>query len=299
MNNDTLPDTERILVVGGGTMGAGIAQAFLENGFAVCLTEIDDTAALAARERVLAGLERRAARNELPAAVAELARRLDVGAGLPARTDITFAIESVPEDEDLKAGVLNRLALAYPAAVIATNTSALSIDALARRLPDAERFVGLHFFNPVPRSALVEIVRGERTASRVTAACHDLVRRIGKESIEVRDSPGFATSRLGIAIGLEAIRMLEEGVASAEDIDAGMVKGYRFPIGPLALSDLVGLDVRLAIAEHLHAELGDRFRPPDLLRRLVGAGRLGVKSGHGFYEWDARGRIRRAADISV
>ncbi|GAA1002947.1 3-hydroxyacyl-CoA dehydrogenase [Acrocarpospora pleiomorpha] len=298
MNSDALPDTERVLVVGGGTMGAGIAQTFLENGFAVSLKEVDAAAALAARERIVSGLERRAARNELPADVATLVEMLDVGARFPDRTDVTLAIESVPENEDLKATVLSELATAYPAAVIATNTSALSIDALARRLPDAERFVGLHFFNPVPRSALVEIVRGEQTGDRVTAACHEVVRRIGKESIEVRDSPGFATSRLGIAIGLEAIRMVEERVASVEDIDAGMVKGYRFPIGPLALGDMVGLDVRLAIAERLHAELGERFRPPDLLRRLVVAGRLGTKSGHGFYEWDARGRIRRPADLS-
>ena len=170
-------------------------------------------------------------------------------------------------------------------AALATNTSSISIDDLAAGLERPARLLGLHFFNPVPASQLVEIVVGRATAPELVAAARGWVAAIGKVPVVVRDSPGFASSRLGVALGLEAIRMLEEGVASAADIDAAMELGYRHPVGPLRTTDIVGLDVRLGIAEELHARLGDRFAPPELLRRMVADGHLGRKTGRGFYEW--------------
>jgi 3-hydroxybutyryl-CoA dehydrogenase len=175
--------------------------------------------------------------------------------------------------------------LAGPEALFATNTSGLSVTELAGAVRGPERFLGMHFFNPVPRMKLLELVRGERTSDAAVAAAREFAKRIGKEPIVVRDAPGFASTRLGIAVGLEAMRMVEAGVATPEDIDKAMELGYGFPMGPLKLTDLVGLDVRLAIAEHLHAELGEVFRPPQILKRLVRAGKLGRKSGEGFYRY--------------
>jgi 3-hydroxybutyryl-CoA dehydrogenase len=209
-----------------------------------------------------------------------------VTVGLPRDLDVDLVIEAVPEVPTLKATVLADVEAVVPAsAIIATNTSSLSIDRLASALQRPERFIGMHFFNPVPRSMLVELVVGSSTDEDTVAAARAWVEHIDKECIEVKDSPGFATSRLGVAIGLEAIRMVEEGVASADDIDKGMVLGYRFPMGPLRLTDLVGLDVRLAIAEHLAETLGPRFTPPRLLVDKVAAGELGRKTGKGFFEW--------------
>jgi len=176
-------------------------------------------------------------------------------------------------------------AVAGDDAVLATNTSALSVGALAAGLSRPQRFCGMHFFNPVPASALVELVHHEGTDGDVLQQVRDWVGVLGKEAIVVADAPGFATSRLGVAVGLEAIRMVQDGVASAEDIDTGMRLGYRWPMGPLRLTDLVGLDVRLGIAEHLAATLGPRFEPPALLREMVERGDLGQKSGRGFYDW--------------
>jgi 3-hydroxybutyryl-CoA dehydrogenase len=208
------------------------------------------------------------------------------------RTDVEglaacgLVVEAVPEDRALKADALARVeAVVTDTAAIASNTSSISIDALAGELRRPARFLGMHFFNPVPASALVEIVAGAATADELVADARSWVAAIGKTPIVVRDSPGFASSRLGVALGLEAIRMLEEGVASAEDIDAAMELGYRHPMGPLRTTDVVGLDVRLGIAEELHARLGERFAPPALLRRLVAEGHLGRKTGRGFYEW--------------
>jgi len=169
--------------------------------------------------------------------------------------------------------------------VLASNTSSLSIGGLASALAAPERFLGLHFFNPVPASDLVEIVVGPKTDAELVTTAQGWVADLGKTAITVTDSPGFASSRLGVAIALEAMRMLEAGVASAEDLDTAMTLGYRHPVGPLRTTDLVGLDVRLAIAEHLARELGPRFEPPQLLRDLVAAGKLGRKSGEGFYRW--------------
>ena len=282
-----------VLVVGGGTMGAGIAEVLVRAGRHVVLCESDGDAAEAARARVARGLERPASPTPAPPTPApptpappDALSLLEVVAGIPDSPDAELAVEAVFEDADLKRAVLREIEARVPEdALVATNTSALSIAELAGALGHPERFLGMHFFNPVPRSSLLELVVGPETTPESLERAREWVHLLGKEEIVVRDAPGFATSRLGVAIGLEAIRMLEEGVASAEDIDRGMVLGYRFPMGPLRLTDLVGLDVRLAIAEHLERSLGPRFAPPRLLREKVAAGELGRKTGRGFFVW--------------
>lgn len=278
---------QQVVVIGGGTMGAGIAQSLLEVGTEVVLVESSPEYTDAALGRVRDGLARRYRKDDDPeAALARALARCRVTAGLEPVPEVALVIEAVPENEALKIEVLVAAEATYPdAAVIATNTSSLSIDRMAKSLGRPERFVGMHFFNPVPLSQLVEIVVGSSTAPQTTAAARRWTERLGKTAIEVKDSPGFATSRLGVAIGLEAIRMVEEGVASVEDIDRGMVLGYKYPIGPLELSDLVGIDVRLAIAEYLAATLGERLEPPQLMRDMVARGETGKKAGTGFYDW--------------
>jgi 3-hydroxybutyryl-CoA dehydrogenase len=275
-------------VIGGGRMGAGIAQVFVVAGAVVCLVEQDRAAAVASRDRVAMGLLRAAEKGKLtesPDAVLERLVLIDDVSGLPADADLV--VEAIPEDAALKVSVLAAAEQALgDATVLASNTSSLSIAGLADGLRQPERFLGMHFFNPVPASSLVEIVVGPRTAASARDAARAWVAGLGKTDVVVRDSPGFATSRLGVLLGLEAIRMLEEGVADAIAIDTAMELGYRHPIGPLRSTDLVGLDVRLAIAEHLHRELGERFAPPRLLRDKVARGELGRKTGQGFFPWD-------------
>jgi 3-hydroxybutyryl-CoA dehydrogenase len=192
----------------------------------------------------------------------------------------------VPEKLELKRSIFRDLGARLGADVLlATNTSSLPITKIAEATAHPQRVVGMHFFNPVHIMKLLEVVETQLSSPETVACAMDLGRRMGKDPIRVKDSPGFASSRLGIAIGMEAIRMLESGVASAEDIDKAMVLGYGFPMGPLQLTDLVGLDVRLSIAEYLEKELGERFAPPQLLRDKVARGELGKKSGKGFYEW--------------
>lgn len=271
-------------MIGGGTMGAGIAQVLLEAGCEVVLVEADADAVERARSRVVGGLERR--KNAAPDEIRARVGRLQVLATLDGPLDVDLAVEAIPEIPDLKRSLLARTEKAVRAdTLLASNTSSLPISDLAEGLERPERFCGMHFFNPVPLSALVEVVTGRTTGPDAVAEARAWATRLGLESIVVRDSPGFATSRLGIALGLEAIRMVEEGVATPEDIDTGMVLGYRHPMGPLRLTDLVGLDVRLAIADHLAVTLGPRFDPPDLLRQKVAAGELGKKAGRGFFGW--------------
>jgi 3-hydroxybutyryl-CoA dehydrogenase len=278
----------RVGVLGGGRMGAGIAHAFLLAGARVAVVERDTDAADAAAARVLESVDASIARGTALESVAEYRERLTTGTDTALFAPCTLVVEAVPEDLALKVDALRRVEEHIaPEAAIASNTSSISIDELAAVLDDPSRFVGLHFFNPVPASTLVEIVRGASTAPSLVDSARGWVSALGKTPIVVADAPGFASSRLGVAIGLEAIRMLEEGVASAEDIDAAMTLGYKHPVGPLRLTDIVGLDVRLGIAEYLAAHLGARFEPPALLRRLVAEGDLGRKSGRGFYEWDA------------
>lgn len=271
---------ELVAVVGGGTMGAGIAQAFTATGCRVVLLERDALASDAARGRVVAGLTRTGDQAA--------ASRLTTTTDYADLADSVLVVEAVFEDLPLKRTVLAELErVCRDDALLATNTSALPVTELAESMRQPARFLGMHFFNPVPRSDLVEIVVPAATDPETVDTARRWVDRLGKTAIVVRDSPGFASSRLGVAIALEAMRMVEEGVASPEDIDAAMVLGYKFPMGPLRLTDLVGLDVRLAIADNLAGRLGDRFAAPQLLRDLVAEGRLGRKTGRGFYTWPA------------
>lgn len=270
----------RVGVYGGGRMGAGIAHAFSVQGTDVIVVESGEETAAAARTRVEQSLAKARDRGaEGPFGEVEVTTDPAGLAGL------ALVVEAVPELIDLKREVLATIERSAPEAMIGTNTSSLPIDALADALARPEHLIGLHFFNPVPASDLVEIVVGARTDAALVTAAQGWVAGLGKTGVTVTDSPGFASSRLGVMLALEAIRMVEEGVASAEDIDTAMTLGYRHPTGPLKTTDIVGLDVRLNIAEHLARELGPRFEPPQLLRDKVARGELGRKSGQGFYSW--------------
>lgn len=273
-------------VLGGGRMGAGIAHAFLVKGCDVLVVERDEASAIAARERVEAAAAKSIERGATDANLGEMTSRLSVSVDYAAFADRQLVIEAVPEIWDLKVSSLQAVeeALAQDA-VLASNTSSLSVSGLAEKLARPENFLGLHFFNPVPASTLIEVVIGKQTSSQLVDASRGWVEALGKTAVVVNDAPGFASSRLGVAIALEAMRMVEEGVASAEDIDNAMVLGYKHPTGPLKTTDIVGLDVRLGIAEYLHETLGDRFAPPQILKDLVAEGKLGRKSGQGFYTW--------------
>jgi 3-hydroxybutyryl-CoA dehydrogenase len=273
-------------VLGGGRMGAGIAHAFCLAGARVAVVERDADSAEAALGRVRASLASSVNRGTTAESLDTLTARVSVGSDDAAFAEAQLVIEAVFEDIDVKTEALGRIEERIgPDAWLASNTSSISITALAERLRRPERFCGLHFFNPVPASRLVEIVTGKQTAEELASLARQWVAGLGKTPIVVRDAPGFASSRLGLALGLEAIRMVEQGVASPEDIDAAMVLGYQHPVGPLKLTDIVGLDVRLGIAEYLHSSLGDRFEPPALLREMVARGDLGRKTGQGFYAW--------------
>ena len=277
-----------VCVVGAGTMGHGIAQVAAMAGYEVRLQDVDsvalDRAREAIRENLAKGVELEKVQPERrDAALAKLATTPDLA---EAAGGVGLVVEAVPERLELKQKVLSDAAEhARGDALLGSNTSSLSITGLAEGLPDPARVVGLHFFNPVHIMELLEVVHGEDTSEATVARALGFADRIGKTPILVRDVPGFASSRLGVALGLEAIRMVEDGVASPEDIDRAMTLGYRHPMGPLKLTDLVGLDVRLEIARYLERELGERFRPPALLERMVEEGKLGKKSGRGFYEW--------------
>ncbi|GAA1942464.1 3-hydroxyacyl-CoA dehydrogenase family protein [Microbacterium deminutum] len=273
-------------VLGGGRMGAGIAHAFLLAGSRVTVVERDEQSMDAASARIRDSLARSVQRGTAALALDALERALETGMDVEAFAACGLVIEAVPEDRASKVEALARVEGVLPDdVVVASNTSSISIDDLAGELRRPARFLGMHFFNPVPASALVEIVMGAATDPGLDTVARTWVAAIGKTPIVVRDAPGFASSRLGVALGLEAIRMLQEGVATAEDIDLAMQLGYRHPMGPLRTTDVVGLDVRLGIAEELHRKLGERFAPPELLQRLVGEGHLGRKTGRGFYEW--------------
>ncbi|MGC5285935.1 3-hydroxyacyl-CoA dehydrogenase family protein [Micromonospora sp. DT231] len=279
--------SERFVVVGAGTMGLGIAYVAAGAGHTVELVEVDPERGRAALNRLAELWERAVQRGKLSADEAAAHRqrvtlRPTLAEVAPAPEVI---VEAVPERLDLKRAVLRDAAALRPA-LLASNTSSIAIGELAAGLDAPERFLGLHFFNPVWAMALLEVVVGPATAEETTTAAVALAGRLGKDPVVVRDLPGFATSRLGVTLGLEAIRMVADGVASPADIDKAMVLGYRHPIGPLELTDLVGLDVRLDIARTLQAAYGDRFAPPPLLVRMVDEGRLGKKSGHGFYVWN-------------
>jgi 3-hydroxybutyryl-CoA dehydrogenase len=284
---------QRVAVIGAGTMGHGIAQVCAMAGYDVVLTDATAELALRGVERIRANLEEGVRRGKLDgdAAAAHLARVGSTGSLERAVGDADIVIEAVPEKPELKRSVLERAeAAARDDALLATNTSSLSIGDMQAWLRAPHRFLGLHFFNPVHISRLLEIVRGPATAQATVQRALELAVRIEKEPVLVNDSPGFATSRLGVLLGLEAMRMVEQGVASAADIDKAMELGYRHPVGPLKLTDLVGLDVRLDIARYLHEKLGaECYRPPAILEQMVRDGQVGRKSGRGFYDWTEDG----------
>jgi 3-hydroxybutyryl-CoA dehydrogenase len=280
---DRLPN--RCGVVGGGRMGAGIAHALLLAGSEVDLVERDEESAAAARQRVERAVVVSVKRGQIeyPGKVMSRLRTVHRHGDL---AGASLVVEAVPEDLDLKLTTLRAIEdVVGPDAVIGSNTSSISLDTLSQALARPERLLGLHFFNPVPASKLVEVIIATATAPDLRERAVSWVEQLGKTPVVVRDAPGFASSRLGVAVGLEAIRMVEEGVASAQDIDAAMTLGYGHPTGPLRLTDMVGLDVRLGIARYLERELGPRFSPPNLMVTLVEQGHLGRKSGRGFYDW--------------
>jgi 3-hydroxybutyryl-CoA dehydrogenase len=292
---------DRVLVVGGGTMGRGIAGLCALSGFETAIYEADPAARGRLRGAIEDSWRRAAERGKLSAeSVSAAGGLLRILERLEDGSDAGLVIEAVPESPGLKASVFEALdRLCPPQAVLGSNTSSLSIASLARATRRPDRVLGIHFFNPVGAMPLVEIVRGPETSAGTEEAAVTFARALGKQAIRVADSPGFATSRLGVALGLEAMRMVEEGVASAGDIDRAMELGYGHRMGPLKTSDLVGLDVRLSIAETLASGLsGERFAPPGILRRLVAKGRTGKKSGRGFYRWQGETAIEIPAPES-
>ncbi|WP_203661660.1 3-hydroxyacyl-CoA dehydrogenase family protein [Actinocatenispora rupis] len=267
-------------------MGAGIAYVAAGAGYAVELVEVDPARAGAAVETLRARWDKAVGQGRTTAddAAAALGRLRTVGSLGEVAAAPAVVVEAVPERLELKRSVLREAESLRPG-LLASNTSSISIGALGAVLTAPDRFCGLHFFNPVWAMALLEIVLGPDTSESTRATALDLAVRLGKDPVVVNDAPGFASSRLGVTLGLEAIRMVEDGVAAPADIDKAMTLGYRHPMGPLELTDVVGLDVRLAVAETLREAYGDRFAPPDLLVRMVAEGRLGRKTGQGFYRW--------------
>jgi len=279
----------QIAVIGSGTMGRGIAHLSAVAGYDTVIYDVDAAALDAARSAIESSLRKAVDRGKVTeTAMSEAIARVHIASDLePAVQTADLIIEAVPENFELKKDLFGQADLfCGEDTILASNTSSLSITKLASTVERRDRFVGLHFFNPPQAMKLIEIVRGERTSDATVDEARGVAEKMGKQPIVVRDSPGFASSRLGVAIGLEAMRMLEEGVASAADIDKAMELGYNHPMGPLRLTDLVGLDVRLGIAEYLASTLGPRFEPPQLLRDMVSQGKLGRKTGEGFYRWD-------------
>lgn len=280
---------QKVAVLGAGTMGAGIAQVCAQAGSTVVLQDVTDEFVQKGLGRIRDFLQKGVEKGKTTAAQrdAVLARISTTTDRLAAARPADLVIEAVPEKLDLKNGLFRELAgVVSPRCVLASNTSSLSLAKVFAGVAGAERCIGMHFFNPVQLMALLELVRTAATGEPTIAAVTAYGKQLGKEPILVQDSPGFASSRLGVCLGLEAIRMVEAGVASAEDIDKAMVLGYGHPMGPLKLTDVVGLDVRLAIADYLRKELSHPgFEAPELMRRMVAEGRLGKKSGQGFYRW--------------
>jgi len=270
-------------------MGAGIAQICAQAGCEVFLSDLDEERAAAGRGRIAAFLEQGIRKGKTtPEKRAAVLSRVRTTTGLEAAANCDLLVEAAPEDLAIKRELFAKAAeIAPDHALLATNTSSLPIGRIAEDNPAACRIVGMHFFNPVPLMKLLELVVGPETSESTVSRARTFGERLGKEVIVVRDAPGFASSRLGICLAMEAIRMVEQGVAAPEDIDRAMVFGYGHPMGPLRLTDLVGCDVRLAIAEHLAEALeAPWFEPPALLREMVAQGRLGKKSGQGFYAWE-------------
>lgn len=271
-------------------MGHGIAHVCAQTGYETVLYDIEMGLAETGRDRIARNLAKgvslgKLAEDDREATLARISLSADLG---QAATGAAIVIEAAPEKMELKRQIFRDVEeVVSRDTLLASNTSSLSIGDISDGLLHPDRFVGLHFFNPVHIMKLVEVVWGRQTSGRTRDRGVDFARSLGKEPIVVMDAPGFASSRLGIVLGMEAIRMVEQGVASPADIDKAMELGYRHPMGPLKLTDLVGLDVRLGITEYLHEKLGsDAFRAPELLKTMVSEGKLGKKSGQGFYQWD-------------
>jgi 3-hydroxybutyryl-CoA dehydrogenase len=282
-----MAEIKSVGVLGAGTMGHGIAQVAAQAGYRTLLYDVTAALADAGLRRIAENLEQGIQRGKVTAAERQAALdRLSTASDLGALAGCGLIIEAIPEDLAVKRAAFEQLSRVSREAILASNTSSLSVTQIAAAAAQPDRVVGMHFFNPVHIMKLLEIVRADQTSDATIEAVRQVGAKLGKETILVRDSPGFASSRLGLALGLEAIRMVEEGVAGPQDIDRAMELGYGYPMGPLKLGDLVGLDVRLAIAEYLHRELGSEvFRAPKLLREMVRAGRLGRKTGQGFYKY--------------
>ncbi|WP_435320409.1 3-hydroxyacyl-CoA dehydrogenase family protein [Haloarchaeobius sp. TZWSO28] len=289
----------QIAVLGAGSMGHGIAQVSAMAGHDVVLRDLEEDLVAdgleAIRQNLEGGVEReKVTESEMEATLDRLTGMTDLAEAV---SDADLVVEAVPEDMDLKQHVFEEVEEATPDdALIASNTSSLSVTEMAAVLERPERAVGLHFFNPPHIMDLVEVIIAEQTSDETESRAIEYVESIEKDDVVVRDSAGFATSRLGLALGLEAIRMVEQGIASPADIDAAMRKGYGYPMGPIELGDHVGLDVRLHIAEYLREELGERFKPPQALRRKVRAGNLGKKTGEGYYVWEDGEKVGMSGD---
>ncbi|HKG61237.1 MAG TPA: 3-hydroxyacyl-CoA dehydrogenase family protein [Pyrinomonadaceae bacterium] len=279
---------ETIAVIGAGTMGHGIAQVAAAAGFRVWLNDVDHESLARGVSSIEANLAKGIQRAKLTEDDRDRTLQLIHGTtNLKECAAADLIVEAAPEKLELKKDILRQLESAsdHPF-IFASNTSSLSITEIASSSKRPEAVIGMHFFNPVHIMKLVEIVVGKNTSAETVETVTAIGRKMRKEPIVVKDVPGFASSRLGVVLGLEAMRMFEQGVASAQDIDTAMELGYNHPMGPLKLTDLVGLDVRLNIAEYLHRELGsEAFRPPEVLRRMVSEGKLGKKTGQGFYDW--------------
>jgi 3-hydroxybutyryl-CoA dehydrogenase len=279
---------DKVLVAGAGQMGAGIVQVSAVAGLEVVMIDIADEFIARGMAGIEKGLGRLVEKGRMEASARDAAlARITTSTDMAAGAGADLFIEAAPESMDVKQGLFERAsATLRPDAIIATNTSSLSVSALAAFVSEPARFVGIHFFNPVPMMALVEVVRGEQTSDATIAAARAYAEAVGKTPITVRDSPGFVANRILFPMINEAANAFSEGVASAEDIDTGMKLGANWPMGPLALADLVGLDTTQAILATLERELGDpKYKPAAVLGELVAAGKLGRKSGAGFYDY--------------
>jgi 3-hydroxybutyryl-CoA dehydrogenase len=280
--------SSKVAVVGGGTMGNGIAHVFAQHGHEVVLIDISETAARKGRDTIAANLERQVRKGTLADdARAATLQRLTTSTARDAAAGAAVVVEAVPEDAALKAEVFRDLSRIAPDAILASNTSSISITAIAAHAGRPDRVIGMHFMNPVPLMKLVEVIRGLQTSDETTAKVFELARQLGKTPVEAHDFPGFVSNRVLMPMINEAVYCLMEHVAEAEAIDTVMKLGMNHPLGPLALADLIGLDTCLAILEVLQRELGDdKYRPCPLLRKYVAAGWLGRKSGRGFYRYE-------------
>ncbi|MDX6446390.1 MAG: 3-hydroxybutyryl-CoA dehydrogenase [Blastocatellia bacterium] len=286
-----------IAVLGAGTMGHGIAQVAAAAGYVVIMRDPSPDALARGLQAIKSNLAKAIQLKKISAEDQDqVLQRITCAASLDEISRVDLVIEAAPENLELKQTLVRETeALIGHDCIFASNTSSLSIGEIAAASSRPDKVAGMHFFNPVHIMRLVEIVVGQQTSDETTATLREVAARMKKEPIIVRDVPGFASSRLGVTLGLEAMRMVEQGVASARDIDTAMELGYNHPMGPLRLTDLVGLDVRLHIAEYLHGKLGsETFRPPEILRRMVSEGKLGKKSGEGFYKWSEHETGQRA-----